>query len=310
VPGVFGKACSTEVCLHQQGGLKVQSFIEASAHNPQWHWYAVADAAQHRDLPGALVRNSGLQTRCLFDAPVDSALAAQSPHLVELEQPSDQAPSWKWIKRYANGKPCVTVIASNVGFDALFAHLQRFTEVFLPDGKDMFFAFWDPAILGVLVGQNDDPTLYVRGPVLNDKQYATLTHPMAGWWYWDRDGNLRSIKIITGTTEHADTPLQLTQKQVDDLVEASVPDHVRSHIELNQPQLLRDIELAQRYGLMRKHLLNARQLKLEAMGDLVNYVCAALIYQDQFQTNPEITALLEKVKGGELPLVKALEQMP
>jgi Domain of unknown function (DUF4123) len=276
VSGVFGKACSAEVCLHQQGGLKVQSFIEASAHNPQWHWYAIADAAQHRDLPGALVRNSGLQTRCLFDAPVDSALAAQSPHLVELEHPSDQAPSWKWIKRYANGKPCVTVIASNVGFDALFAHLQRFTEVFLPDGK----------------------------------QHATLIHPMAGWWYWDRDGNLRSIKIITGTTEHADTPLQLTQKQVDGLVEASVPDHVLSHIELNQPQLLRDIELAQRYGLMRKHLLNARQLKLEAMGDLVNYVCAALIYQDQFDTNPEIAALLEKVKGGELPLVKALEQMP
>jgi hypothetical protein len=288
----------------------MQSFIEASAHNPPWHWYAIADAAQQRDLPSALVRTSAGQTRCLFDAPVDSALAAQSPHLVQLEQPSDQAPAWKWIQRNANNKPCVTVIASNEGFDTLFAHLQAFTEVYLPDGKDMFFAFWDPSILGVLIGQSDDPTLYLRGPVLSDKQHATLTHPIAGWWYWDRDGNLRSIKIITGTTEHADIPLQLTQKQVDDLVEASVPDHVLSHIRLNQPQLLRDIAPTQHYGLVRKHLLNARQLKLETMGDLVNYVCAALIYQGQLDTNPEIVALLDRVKNGELPLVKALEQMP
>jgi hypothetical protein len=288
----------------------IASFAEVVTHNPQFHWYAIADAAQHRDLPGALVRSSGLQTRCLFDAPVGSALAAQSPHLVQLEPPSEQATNWKWIQRNAGGKPCVTVIASNAGFDALFAHLKQFTEVRLPDGDDMFFAFWDPAILGVLVGQKDDPTLYVSGPVLTEEQHATFIKPIAGWWYWDRDGNMRSLKIASHPTVQVDTPLQLTQKQVDDLVEASVPDHVISHIELNQPQLLRDIAPTQHYGLVRKHLVGARQLKLETMGDLVNYVCAALIYHDQFNTNPEIVALLDRVKNGELPLVKALEQMP
>lgn len=288
----------------------MQTFIESSAPNPQWHWYAIADAAQHRALPAALVSNSGLPTRCLFDASVGSALAAQSPHLVQLEPPSEQTPSWKWMQRNASGKPCVTVIASNAGFDVLFAHLQCFTEIRLPDGDEMFFAFWDPAILGTLIGQSDDPTLYVRGPVLTQDQHATFIQPIAGWWYWDRDGNVRSLQMPAHQPAQVDTPLQLTQKQVDDLVEASVPDHVLSHIELNQPQLLRDIEPEQHYGLVRQHLLDARQLKLDAMGDLVNYVCAALIYKDQFQINPEIAALLKRVKAGELRFTQALEQMP
>lgn len=288
----------------------MHTFINAAEQNPSWNWYAIADSAQHRDLPGALVRNSGGLARCLFDAPPGSPLATNSPHLVQLGRPAEEASAWKWIQRNANGKPCVTLIASDAGFDTLFAHLRQFTEVRLPDEEEMFFAFWDPAILGTLVGQSDDLTLYVRGPVLTSAQHTTLIQPIAGWWYWDRDGNIRSLNTTDTHTERADTPLQLTQDQVDALVEASVPDTVLSHIELNQSQLLRDIEPAQHYGLVRKHLLNARQIKLETMSDLVNYVCAALIYQENFRTNPEIATLLERVKQGKLPFSQALEQMP
>lgn len=288
----------------------MQIFVEAAVQTPSWNWYAIADSAQHRDLPGALVRHSGGLTRCLFDAPPGSPLAANSPHLVQLERPAEDAFAWKWIRRNANGKPCITVIASDAGFDTVFAHLQQFIEVLLPDGEDMFFAFWDPAILGVLVGQSDDPTLYVQGPVLSGVQHASFAQHIAGWWYWDRDGNIHSLKKTDTPAERADTPLQLTQDQVDALVEASVPDHVLSHIELNQSQLLRDIEPAQRYGLIRKHLLNARQIKLETMGDLVNYVCAALIYKEQPRQDGTIRALLERVKLGEINFAQALEQMP
>jgi hypothetical protein len=192
----------------------------------------------------------------------------------------------------------------------VFNQLKPFNEVLLPGGDDMFFAFWDPAILATLMGQVDDATLYVKGPVLSVLQRAHLTDGLTGWWYWDRDGALHSIAMGSETTEKLDLPLQLTQQQVDDLVEASVPDHVLSHIELNQPQLLRDYKPAQRYGLVRTHLLNAKQIKLDAMSDMVNYVCAALIYQEQFQINSDIVALLDRVKQGELLLNQALEQMP
>jgi hypothetical protein len=288
----------------------VQVFVAAAADHPQWNWYAIADSAQNHDLPGALVRNSNDVSRCLFDAPSDSPLAAQSPHLVQLERPEKEASAWKWIERNASCKPCITVIASELGFDALFGHLQQFIEVLLPDGDELFFAFWDPAILGVLVGQSDDPSLHVPGPVLSDVQHATLVRHIAGWWYWDREGNIRSLKITGSFTEHADTPFQLTQNQVDALVEASVPDHVLSHIELNQPQLLSDIEPVQRYGRIRKYLLDARQIKLETMRDMVSYACVALIYRENFEVNPVIAALLEQVKRGELSFTQAMEEMP
>jgi hypothetical protein len=274
-----------------------------------WRWYAIADSAQHKALPDVICRDGG-QQRCLLDAPQGSPLAAQAPHLVQLPSPSESDANWKWITRNAPYLPCATVIASTLEFDQLFDRLTPFTEVLLPDGEDMFFAFWDPAILAVLMGQVDDATLYVKGPVLSVQQRANLTDDLTGWWYWDRDGALHSIAIGPKPTDKLNLPLQLTQQQVDDLIEASVPDHVLSHIELNQPQLLHDHKPAERYGLVRTHLLNAKQIKLETMSDMVNYVCAALIYQEQFQINSDIVALLDRVKQGELRFTQALEQMP
>jgi hypothetical protein len=288
----------------------MQIFIEAAVQTPSWNWYAIADSAQHRDLPGALVRHSGGLTRCLFDAPPGSPLAANSPHLVQLERPTEESSSWKWIRRNANGKPCVTVIASDAGFDTVFAHLQQFIEVLLPDGEDMFFAFWDPAILGVLVGQSDDPTLYVRGPVLNVPERATLTQGIAGWWHWDRNGALRSLDMTTAASERAKTPLQLTQQQMDDLVEASMPDQLLHNINQNRPHLFNDAPNSKRYSYVTQMLPAARQIGLEGMRDLTNFVCLGLIYKERFMTDPEIRELLMQVQQKLITMDKAMEQMP
>lgn len=294
----------------------MQAFVNAAAQNPSWHWYAIADSAQHKALPDAISKDGG-QHRCLLDAPVGSPLAAQAPHLVQLPAPGESDANWKWIARNVPSLPCATVIASTLEFDPLFEHLKPFTEVLLPDGEDMFFAFWDPAILAVLVGQADDPTLYVKGPVLNPEQRAALVQGLAGWWYWDRDGDLRSVQIENASLpknavniKGLDMPLQLTQPQVDELVEASVPDHVLHYVELNQGHLLNDIQPKQRYEVVRENLVAAREIKLDAMSDLVNYVCTALIYKDQFKQDKTIQALLAQVEKGELQFAQALELMP
>lgn len=287
----------------------MEIFNSAATQNPAWHWYVIADSAQHKALPGALTKN-GETSRCFLDAPEGSPLSASAPHLVKLSTPQTDTPSWTWLRRNAATLPCVTVLASELNFDAVFSHLQRFTEVLLPDGEDMFFAFWDPAILATLLGQADDPTLHVPGPVLSEIQQATLTQDIKAWWYWDREGALRSLNMSQEENTYTDTPLQLTQKQVDDLVEASVPDHVLYHLELNQPLLLDDIKASKRYGVVQRHLVEARDIKLETMIDLVNYVCAGLIYKEQLKHDELILSLLNRVKQGELKFSEALEQMP
>jgi Domain of unknown function (DUF4123) len=289
----------------------MQAIIHAAIQNPQWHWYAIADSAQNKSLPAALCKD-GAEQRCLLDAPEGSPLAAQAPHLVQLLAPSETDANWKWIVRNVPSLPCATVIASTLDFDALFDHLKPFTEVLLPEGDDMFFAFWDPAILAVLVGQQDDPTLYVKGPALNPEQRDALTQGIAGWWYWDRAGSLRSVQINAESrpVQPLVLPIKLTQQQVDDLVEASMPDHVLHYVELNQAHLLSDIQPKQRYEIVRKSLVGAREIKLDVMSDLVNYVCAALIYKDQFKTDKTILALLDQVKNDDLKFTKAMELMP
>lgn len=277
-------------------------------------WYAIADAAQHKALPGALVHTSNLRHRCLFDATQDSPIAAHSPHLVALPSPPAHEEAsqgaWKWIERHAPDAPCVSILASPLGFDELYGHLQRWTEVLLPDGEDMFFAFWDPMILGTLVGQEDDGTLHVSGPVLDATQRMALTVGIRSWWYWDRYGEVHSLRIVSKEVPLLTMPLKLTYAQMDMLVDASVPDHVLHYVELNQGHLLGDLDARQRYAVVLEHLAQAKVIGLTGMGDMVNYVCAGLIYGPAMLQDLQITDLLAQVRAHKLTLDQALEAMP
>ncbi|MFS2002990.1 DUF4123 domain-containing protein [Duganella sp. CT11-25] len=290
-------------------GSEVRFFIENAAGHPQWQWYAIADSAQSRQLPAALL-DAGGQARCLLGASQGTPLAAESPHLVPLCAPDASNAAWQWIDLYARRGPSVTVIASLAGFDALFLHLQKFAEVRLPDGDTMFFAFWDPAILGALIGQADDPTLHVRGPIFTREQGSAMFEHVEGWWYWDREGGRRSCAAPPPLAADIVLPLQLAQTQVDDLVEASVPDHVLYYLDLNQPLLLAEVPPPQRYAVVRSAIQEARDIGLEGMKDLVNYVCAALVYKDRMRQDAQIRKLLEAVKHGSLSFTAALNEMP
>lgn len=284
-------------------------FEEVAAQDPSLNWFAIADSAQHRDLPGAILQR-GFQARCLLGAAPGSPVSKHAPHLVELRPPQQGGTPWHWISLNASSRPCVSIIATVMPFEALFAQLSEITEVILPDEEVMFFGFWDPAILGTLVGQADDLTLHVAGPVLNQVQLETLLHEIHGWWYWDRDGKQCAISPVMNPHPRPAVRFRLNQQQVDDLVEASVPDHVLYYLELNQPLLLEPIQKKARYQLVRKGLVEARTVGLLKMDELVNYVCLTLIYGARFQEDKIIRELLDRVSRGQLSFASALESMP
>jgi len=286
----------------------LQVFRDAAARAPGLRWYAIADSAQAPGLPAA-IQAGGARLRCLFDAAPDTPLADKAPHLVELAPPDVASSPWAWILSHAPRSPCVTVIAMPRPFDAMFAMLQAATEVLLPDGEAMFFAYWDPAILGTLVGQPDDATLHVPGPVLDPRQIEALTCSMAGWWYWDRDGQLHAVATARACIDPAPLPLQLTQAQVDNLVEASMPDHLLYYIDLNQRHLLERID-GDPYRYVRAAYLQARALGLEGMQDLVNFICVKIIYGQRFDLDPAIGAVLRRVQEGRISFTDAVDEMP
>jgi hypothetical protein len=281
----------------------------AARHDPSLNWYAIADSAQHRALPRTLVKQ-GHPVRCLFDVSENSPVAACAPHLVELDSPLKDCASWSWISLHGKARSCVSVIAAHISFEAMFSHLIQFMEVRLPDGDDMFFAFWDSAILGTLIGQSDDLTLHVKGPVLTPVQRNALMSPISQWWYWDRTGELHVAAEEKLDCPRALLPLRLSQSQIDNLVEATVPDHILYYLELNQPMLVDHVAPSLRYEFVQRALLRARDIGLLSMGDLVNYVCLELIYRDRLYQDEIIIDLLGDVKNGKATFLEVIEKMP
>jgi hypothetical protein len=293
-----------------------ESNLVGAFNNHDLDCYAIIDHAQDASLV-AKFKKHGLSRRskCLLPAALDSEMADFAPHLVELSKLAADTELWPEILQGGARNPAsFTLLASRFTFDTLWSHLAAFTEIVLPDDTEMIFAFWDPAILGTLMGQKSDLTLHVPVPALSERQRARFLQGTFAWWYWDRDGNPQ--QVLPRENEEAaaaylvDLPLKLTQTQVDMLVEAGVPDLLLSMVKENQPQLLWDIPPAQHYRTIEKHLLGARKLKLFGVRDMLNYICAALIYGDAIKTDPVIVALLEQVRAGTISMDAAMEKFP
>jgi hypothetical protein len=293
-----------------------ESNLASAFNNHELTCYAIIDKAQDKTLLEKFEKHGiGGRSKCLLTAALDSDMEDYAPHLLELSPLAADADAWPDILHSGARHPAsFTLLANRLSFDPLWHHLATFTEVLLPDDTDMIFAFWDPAVLGTLTGQASDLTLHVPAPVLSERQRARLLHGISAWWYWDRDGNPQQIlprnNEEVAAADLVDLPLKLTQVQVDMLVEAGVPDQLLAMVKENQPQLLWDIPVSQHCRTIEKHLLSARKLKLFGMRDILNYVCAALIYGDALQTDSTIAALLEQVKVGAISLDAAMEQFP
>jgi uncharacterized protein (DUF2345 family) len=287
----------------------IAPFQAIATQDPSLNWYAIADSAQHKDLPNALLKN-GAQARCLLGAPQDSPVARHAPHLVSLESPLEAGSVWSWIHLNVRKSPCLSIIASHMPFDIFFEKIASFTEVVMPDGDSMVFAFWDPAILGTLMGQPDDLTLHVRGPVLNFEQQSAFVRGVSGWWYWDRGGDLHGIAATSLQEENVLLPIVINQCQVDELIEASVPDHVIYYLRQNQTEIMADVPTTKLYGVVSQSLKRARYFGLQGMRDLVDFVCVELVYKEQMKNNPAIVNLLEQVRLGNLDFQAAIHEMP
>jgi Domain of unknown function (DUF4123) len=234
------------------------------------------------------------------------------PQLVDLG--GADAPTAATLSALAAPHPTqvFTVLCSELGVDELQAHLLSLTDVHLPGGVLMTLAFWDPAILGTLLGQAGDDSLHVPGPVLDAAQTAGFIGPVRGWWYCDRLTRWHAVEVsaLADDTGQA-LPLKLDQAQEDQLVEASVPDQVLYQLELNQSHLFQDDQShAMRYGFVKAVLGPARQLGLDGMRDLVNFTALCLIYRRRMQTDERILALLDQVQAKTLTLDQALPLMP
>jgi hypothetical protein len=111
--------------------------------------YAIFDGAIVDELPARLDQ-SGLQHVCLFPGQLDPELAAVVPYLVALEADNPltlEAIESGWMAHWG----VYIQTPEGVGFRQMRQHFRPFLKVRGPLGEMMYFRYYDPRVLRVVL---------------------------------------------------------------------------------------------------------------------------------------------------------------
>lgn len=124
--------------------------------------YAVLDGAS---IPGllSLLRKHQIVHVCLIRGELDPELAQTAPYLVQLPKDSEFT---KLLLTQGLGNHWGILALSHNDFRTLRMHLRKFLTVWDPDGKPLFFRYYDPRVLRVYLPTcNTNELRIVFGPV-------------------------------------------------------------------------------------------------------------------------------------------------
>lgn len=112
--------------------------------NDGQHTYAVIDGASCEDLLDRLDEFSP-RHYCLYAGEIEPDVEEVAPHLVEL---LPEHPFTAWLLAEGFGKHWGIFARSPVGLRAMRKHLRTFLLVQSPEGKPLYFRYYDPRVLG------------------------------------------------------------------------------------------------------------------------------------------------------------------
>lgn len=109
--------------------------------------YAVLDGASVRNLLDELYANDGRpEFVCLFRGDLEPDIAEVAPYLVRLEAGSAFT---DWLLANCWGNHFGIFVRSTAGIELLRRHFRKFLRVKSPEGKVLYFRYYDPRVLKV-----------------------------------------------------------------------------------------------------------------------------------------------------------------
>lgn len=126
--------------------------------------YAVLDGASVPDLPQVLWKLKPEHV-CLYRGKLEPDMAEVAPYLVKLEYDS---PFAKLVleKGWGNHWGIFAITPAEVNIRDLRKHFRRFLMVYDPDGKLIYFRYYDPRVLRVYLPTcNTEEIRIVLGPI-------------------------------------------------------------------------------------------------------------------------------------------------
>jgi hypothetical protein len=124
--------------------------------------YSILDGASVPGLPKKL-NELRAESVCLFRGDVEPELLEVAPYLVHLER---EGAVTSWLLREGWGKNWGVFALAQADLYVLASHFRRFLLVEDPEGKKLFFRFYDPRVLrSYLPTCNAEERDHVFGPV-------------------------------------------------------------------------------------------------------------------------------------------------
>ncbi len=126
--------------------------------------YAVLDGAGIPNLLGQLAETAPPHF-CLYRGALPSDVAACAPYLVELVPGS---PFGDWVFDAVWGNNCGIFAVATAGLIEMRKHFRKFLMVKDPDGRSIYFRYYDPRVLRVYLPTcNAEEADYIYGPIRN-----------------------------------------------------------------------------------------------------------------------------------------------
>jgi hypothetical protein len=107
--------------------------------------FALLDAARDEQIYPALLK-ADCEWVCLYRGDAAVTMAEVAPYLVALDP---QARFTSWLLEKGWGNSWGVFVHATVAIERLQAHFRRLTMAQLPDGKKVYFRFYDPRVMRV-----------------------------------------------------------------------------------------------------------------------------------------------------------------
>jgi len=168
----------------------VQKLRERLFEAPERNVYALLDGASVDGLLGRLGSDRP-EYVCLYRGELEPDIAEVAPYLVRLEP---DAPFTQWVLEKGWGAHWGIFAVSLGVLRDLRQHFRRFTMVRDPDGKQLYFRFYDPRVLRVFLPTcTPDELAEFFGPVMC---YALEDEdPKRMLRFWNKPEGLRREEV-------------------------------------------------------------------------------------------------------------------
>ena len=115
--------------------------------------YAILDGAVVKQLPDAF-ESMNVRHACLFRGETDPLVLTRAPWLVKVE-PESEVLAWILREGWGRNWGMFAAVPRDTKFDAVLEHFRQFIQVRLPDGRIVFFRFYDPRVQRLFVPSCD-----------------------------------------------------------------------------------------------------------------------------------------------------------